>query len=118
MAKRKMSILAQAIVLCNSLSPEEQRVVMDLLKHEQPGKPSKTPVATAPPGRQKRIEISPRRRQPDSTKIAEADASGAKRVAEATQVDLETATTILAECNGEEQTAIDLIEARAKAAMQ
>lgn len=116
MAKRKMSILAQAIVLCNSLSPEEQRVVMDLLKHGQPGKPSKS--ATQPAGERSSSKRSSKKASAASTETGKADASGAKRVAEATQVDLETAATILAECNDEEQTAIDLIEARAKAAMQ
>lgn len=116
MARKRMSVLAQAIVLCNSLSPEEQRVVIDLLKHEQPGKPSKAPAQ--PAGERSSSKRSSKKASAASTETGKADASGAKRVAKATQVDLEIAATILAECNGEEQTAIDLIEARAKAAMQ
>jgi hypothetical protein len=39
MAKRKISPLAQTILLCNSLSDDEQRVVVDLLRSQlQPEK--------------------------------------------------------------------------------
>lgn len=55
MGKRKMSSLAQAILLCNSLGPDDQKTIIDLLRAQQPAAPKSRKVATKKPGKDAKL---------------------------------------------------------------